>query len=1178
MAKSPIAKSPAELLSPDRPLILANVADGAEGMVIADLARSIAARNGAPATSAVVICRDGSRMAALARSLSFFAPEIEILQFPAWDCLPYDRVSPHAAIVAQRMTVLSRLARIKGRDKPAVLLTTVNAALQRVPSKDQIAKQALSAAPGNVLGMEGVIRWLELNGFIRSSTVREPGDYAVRGGILDLFAPGMDLPVRLDFFGDTLETIRTFDSETQRSVMDMRALDLVPVAEFQLTTDTIRKFRTGYVATFGAAGPDDLLYEAVSEGRRHPGMEHWLPLFHDRMDTLFDYLPGAPVILENQAEDAARERLAQIADYYEARKEPIAAEGVPYKPLPPDRLYLPETEWNERLNTAALARLTPFAVPDGGAAHVDVGTHQGRSFAAERTDNAAGVFDAVTKHVQALQAAGKRVVIALWSDGARERMKHVLAEHGLLNLSSVGSWSEALGLPKPQVALAVLGLETGFETADAAVVGEQDILGDRLVRPRRASKRAENFIAEATSLSAGDLVVHVDHGIGRFLGLQNIEAAGAPHDCLEIQYAEGAKLYLPVENIELLSRYGSEDTGVELDRLGGTGWQNRKARMKNRIREIAHELIKIAAERKLREAPKLVPPAGAMDEFAAGFPYEETEDQQVAIDATLDDLASGRPMDRLICGDVGFGKTEVALRAAFDSVMNGKQVAVVVPTTLLARQHTKTFAERFRGFPIEVGQASRLVSSTELARVKKGIAEGGIDIVVGTHALLGKAIKFKDLGLVIVDEEQHFGVAHKERLKTLRAEVHVLTLTATPIPRTLQLALTGVRDLSIIASPPVDRLAVRTFVSPFDPLIVREALLRERYRGGQSFYVCPRIEDLAGAKDFLDQNVPEVKVAVAHGQMPSQMLEDIMSAFYDGKYDVLLSTTIIESGLDIPTANTLIVHRADMFGLSQLYQLRGRVGRSKLRAYALFTLPAQKPITQQAERRLKVLQSLDTLGAGFQIATHDLDIRGAGNLLGDEQSGHIKEVGFELYQQMLEEAVLSLKAGIAAPVADRWSPQITIGTPVLIPDDYVADLSVRLALYRRLAEIEDEREIDGFAAELVDRFGKLPLEVEHLLQIVTIKALCRRANVEKLDAGPKGVVLSFRDNIFNNPEGLIAYIREQGSEARMRADPKNAKNQQLVFFDDWEQPEERLKGTAAILRKLAGIAERAKAA
>lgn len=1166
-----MSRSPADLLKAGQKLTLANVADGAEGLVLSDLARAIAAKPGAPAVSLVVVCRDGPRMAALSRGLSFFAPDLTIMEFPAWDCLPYDRVSPHAAVLAQRMTALSRLVHVKGRDKPSILLTTVNAASQRVPPRSLLAGQSLSAAPGNVLGMENVTRWLELNGYMRASTVREPGDYAIRGGILDLFPPGLDDPVRLDFFGDTLETIRVFDPETQRTQGELRELNLVPVAEFQLTTDTIRKFRTGYVAAFGAPSRDDQLYEAVSEGRRYPGMEHWLPLFHDRLDTLFDYLPDSPVVLEPLAEEAAHERLAQIADYYEARREPLDGSGTPYKPLPPDRLYLSEKEWKKRLDDVPLAHITPFAVPEGGQATIDIGTRQGHNFSAERAEQNAKVFDALTKHVHALQAANKRVVIALWSEGARERMSHVLAEHKLLNLRNVRSWSEVNALAKPEVALAVLGLESGFETQDIAVIGEQDILGDRLVRPRKASRRAENFIAEATSLAAGDLVVHVDHGIGRFVGLKTIEAAGAPHDCLEIHYAGGDKLFLPVENIELLSRYGAEETQVDLDRLGGSGWQTRKARMKNRIREIAHELLKVAAERLLRAAPKLNVSSGIFDEFCAGFPYEETDDQQAAIDSVIGDLEAGRPMDRLVCGDVGFGKTEVALRAAFIAAMNGKQVAVIVPTTLLARQHFKTFTERFRGFPVKIGQASRLVSAADLAKTKKGLADGEINIVIGTHALLGRGIQFKDLSLLIVDEEQHFGVTHKEKLKQLRAEVHVLTLTATPIPRTLQLALTGVRDLSIIASPPVDRLAVRTFVSPFDGLVVREALLRERYRGGQAFYVCPRIEDLAGARDFLGKSVPEVRVAVAHGQMPSGTLDDIMTAFYDGKYDVLLSTTIIESGLDVPTANTLIVHRADRFGLSQLYQLRGRVGRAKLRAYALFTLPTRK-ITAQAEKRLKVLQSLDTLGAGFQLASHDLDIRGAGNLLGDEQSGHIKEVGFELYQQMLEEAVESLKAGIADPVADRWSPQITIGTPVLIPDDYVADLSVRLSLYRRLAELDDEQEIEAFGAELVDRFGKMPIEVDHLLKIVAIKALCRRANVEKIDTGPKGAVLSFRDNTFNNPEGLIAFIRDQGIAARVRPDMK------VVFFEDWEKPEDRLTGTAIILRALVTIAEHAKAA
>ncbi len=1167
-------QSPAQRLAAGRPLTLAGVADGAEGLVLADLAGAVAAGAKPPAVSIAVVCRDGSRMAALSRALGFFAPDIEVLEFPAWDCLPYDRVSPHAAIVAQRMMTLARLARVTGRERPAVLLTTVNAVLQRVPGREVVGKQSLSAAPGNMLPMAGIVRWLELNGFSRTATVREAGEYAVRGGIVDLFAPGMDEPVRLDFFGDTLESIRSFDPDTQITTAELRALDLVPVAEFQLTSDTIRLFRTGYVAAFGAAGPDDVLYEAVSEGRRHAGMEHWLPLFHKQMDTLFDYIPGTPLALEPLAEEAAHERLSQIADYYQARKDALdhAGTGTPYKPLPPDRLYLGEAEWRERLAGVALARLTPFAAPEGTADAIEIGMHAGHNFAAERATPGANVFEAVTRHVHALQAAGKRAVIALWSDGARERMAHVLAEHGLVNLRPVASWPEALARPRHEIALAVLGIEAGFETPDTAVVSEQDILGERLVRTRRQSKRAENFIAEVTGLTPGDLVVHVDHGIGRFHGLRAIEAAGAPHDCLEIHYAGGDKLFLPVENIELLSRYGSEGASVELDRLGSTGWQTRKARMKNRIREIAGELIKVAAERQLREAPRLAVAPGLYDEFCAGFPYDETDDQLAAIAAVLNDLNSGRPMDRLVCGDVGFGKTEVALRAAFTAAMNGKQVAVVVPTTLLARQHFKTFSERMRGYPLQVAQASRLVSTADLAKTKKGLAEGTIDIVIGTHALLGKSVKFKDLGLIVVDEEQHFGVAHKEKLKQLRAEVHVLTLTATPIPRTLQLALSGVREMSIIATPPVDRLAVRTFVSPFDPIVVREALLRERYRGGQAFYVCPRIEDLAETKAFLDQSVPEVRVAVAHGQMPARVLEDIMAAFYDGKFDVLLSTTIVESGLDIPTANTLIVHRADMFGLSQIYQLRGRVGRSKLRAYALLTLPENRKITAQAERRLKVLQSLDTLGAGFQLASHDLDIRGAGNLLGDEQSGHIKEVGYELYQQMLEEAVTSMKAGIAEPAPDRWSPQITIGTPVLIPEDYVTDLPVRLALYRRLAEIEDERDIEAFAAELVDRFGPLPSEVDYLLKVVAIKSLCRRANVEKIDVGPKGAVLAFRDNTFVNPEGLIGFIARHPVGARVRPDMK------VVFFDEWDSAAERIKGATAILRGLVEVAARAKAA
>ncbi len=952
----------------------------------------------------------------------------------------------------------------------------------------------------------------------------------------------------------------------------MRSLDLVPMSEVQLTTESIRRFRQAYVAAFGAPTRDDRLYEAISEGRRYPGMEHWLPLFQDRLDTLIDYVPQVPVVFDALADDAAAERLSQVKDYYDARRAAMnqPQPGVaPYRPLPPDSLHMGPDEWAGRTAALPLARLTPFARPDSdGHAVVDCEARRGRNFIAERADENTNVFEAVVRHVRSLQSQGKRVILGAWSEGSRERLCHVLADHELAKTKPVARFGEALALPRTEVPVAVWGLEAGFEAGEVAVISEQDILGDRLVRPKRKSKRPQDFLTEVAALTPGDLVVHVDHGIGRFEGLKTIEAAGAPHDCLELHYAGGDRLFLPVENIELLTRYGSEEAEVQLDKLGGGAWQARKSRMKQRIREMAGALMKIAAARVLKDAPRLVPPEGLYDEFAARFPYDETEDQMNAIDAVLDDLGTGRPMDRLVCGDVGFGKTEVALRAAFVTAMAGKQVAVIVPTTLLARQHHRTFSDRFRGLPLNIAQASRFVPAAEMKKVKEGLADGSVDIVVGTHALLSKSIKFRDLGLIVVDEEQHFGVSHKERLKELRAEVHVLTLSATPIPRTLQLALTGVRELSLITTPPVDRLAVRTFVTPFDPLLIREALLRERYRGGQAFYVVPRIEDIADVKAFLDKEIPEAKVAVAHGQMAAGQLEDVMTAFYEGKYDILLSTTIIESGLDIPTANTLVVHRADMFGLAQLYQLRGRVGRSKTRAYALFTVPPNRTLSVQAERRLKVLQSLDTLGAGFQLASHDLDIRGAGNLLGQEQSGHIKEVGYELYQQMLEEAVAQLKAGIEEPAEDQWSPTIAVGTPVMIPEAYVSDLQLRLGLYRRLSTLETDAEIDAFGAELVDRFGPRPSEVDQLLKIMQIKVLCRRANVEKVDGGPKGIIVGFRDNEFSNPTGLVSYVAEQGSFAKVRPDMR------IVFIRDVEDPDDRIKATTTILRNLVRIAEK----
>ncbi|HXC55169.1 MAG TPA: transcription-repair coupling factor [Rhizomicrobium sp.] len=1120
----------------------------------------------------VFVASDDVHAAAVIEAAEFFAPSLTILSFPAWDCLPYDRVSPKPDIESTRLATLAALARAAGPGT-ALVVTTVNALLQRVPPKDWIAQASFFARAGRDVDRDRMIAFLAGNGYVRASTVREPGDFALRGGIVDLWPPGIPQPLRLDFFGETLEAIRRFDAETQLSSDTIAEIELLPASEVPLGKDEISRFRAGYVAQFGPANADDPLYESVSAGRKHPGMEHWLPLFHGKLDSFFDFVPRALVMLGYETEETKNARLELVKDYFETREQfrrprpedKQTIKAPPYKPLKPVLLYLTDAEWTAALAKHNVRDLSPFQAPESTRS-VDAGGRVGRDFQPERAAGKTNVFQAAADHIAALQAANKRVVVASWSAGSSERMGGVLSDHGVTAIRTIVNWTDAQKLHGEAVGITVLGAERGFEAPDFAVICEQDILGDRMVRAQTRVRRAQNFLSEASSLAQGDLVTHIEHGVGRYLGLKTIDALGAPHDCLELQY-DGGKLFLPVENIELLTRYGADESNAQLDRLGGAGWQLRKARAKERVREIAAELIRIAAARELKSLTPIDPPAGLYDEFCARFPWQETDDQEKAIADTMEDFARGRPMDRLVCGDVGFGKTEVALRAAFVTAMSGQQVAVVVPTTLLARQHYRNFVERFQGFPVTVRQLSRFVDAKEAKETRAALGEGKVDVVVGTHALLAKSIAFKNLGLVIVDEEQHFGVTHKEQLKSLKADVHVLTLTATPIPRTLQLALSGVRDLSLITTPPIDRLAVRTFVTPFDPLVVREALLREHYRGGQSFYVAPRIADLREAEEFLKLTVPEVKVAVGHGQMSASVLEEVMTAFYERKIDVLVSTNIVESGLDIPTANTMIVHRADMFGLSQLYQLRGRIGRAKQRAYAYLTTPPDRKLTDTAARRLEVLQSLDQLGAGFSVASHDMDIRGAGNLLGEEQSGHVREVGIELYQEMLEDAVAQMRLGEgAAEIADQWSPTINIGAAVLIPETYVADLNVRMALYRRLATIESREDIDRFAAELIDRFGALPPEVVHLLAIVAIKQLCRIALVEKIDAGPKGGTIAFRGNAFPNPLGLVKLIGEHSGTMKVRPDQK------VVVSRDWPSPESRLNGVKRLMDQLARLA------
>jgi transcription-repair coupling factor (superfamily II helicase) len=1155
-------------------LDLVGAPTGFDALVVADLAKAHAGNGQGGLT--VFVARDGPRANDFAAALSFFDSKLEVLHIPSWDCLPYDRTGPSPGVAAERMSALSRLASRPASDSdPLVVIVTVPALLQRVPPKAAIAKASYLAKAGQDVATADLERYFAVNGYARASTVSERGEFAIRGGVIDVYPPAAGEPVRLDLFGDTLESIRAFDPETQRSTRQLKSVDLLPVSEVLIDPDSIARFRKGYVATFGAVN-EDPLYDVVSEGGRRAGMEHFLPLFYDRLDTLFDYVgKSALICLDHLATEARDERAAMIEDAFDARAEAAKVRGgTVYRPLPAASLYLSKSEWDERISDHPERHFSPFVREDGEGV-VDLGARIGRSFTPERAQDSVNLFESVADHAKALGKAGKRVLFASWSDGSSERLGTMLADHGLGKVRLAADWADAqsFGVPgakgKPPQR-AVLPVEHGFETDDLAVISETDILGDRLSRPRRR-RRAQNFLAEAASLTPGDLVVHIDHGIGRYEGLKTLDVAGAPHDCLDLQYGGEARLYLPVENIDLLTRYGSESDGVVLDRLGGAAWQARKARAKQRLREMAEGLIKIAAARQLKVSDEIEPPHGLFDEFCARFPYEETEDQLNAISDVLTDLSAGKPMDRLICGDVGFGKTEVALRAAFVVAMSGKQVAIVCPTTLLARQHFKTFSDRFAGWPVKVRRLSRLVAAKEAAETREGLANGELEIVVGTHAVLSKQVTFKDLGLVIVDEEQHFGVKHKEKLKELRADVHMLTLSATPIPRTLQMALSGIREMSIIATPPVDRLAVRTYVTPADPVVAREALLREKYRGGQAYYVAPRVSDLPALEKFLRESVPEIKFVVGHGQMAPTQLEEVMSAFYDGAYDVLLSTTIVESGLDIPTANTLIVHRADMFGLSQLYQLRGRVGRAKARAYAYLTTPTEKPITPAAEKRLKLLQSLDSLGAGFQLASHDLDIRGGGNLLGDEQSGHIKEIGVELYQQMLEDAVAELRQSAAdAPVDDRgWSPQINAGAAVLIPEEYVPDLNVRLSLYRRLSEAERPEDREALAAELIDRFGPLPQEAGQLLKVVAIKGLCRQANVSKIDVGPKGAVVSFRGDAFPNPLGLIKLVQERPADWRVRPDNR------VVVKGEWDKPDARLNAAERILAQLAKVAQAA---
>ena len=907
-----------------------------------------------------------------------------------------------------------------------------------------------------------------------------------------------------------------------------------------------------------------------------------MPLFFEKLGGLWDYLRDPIISIDFQIFEILDVLSAQIQDHYETRlqdmnnrasSKKVFSLNEIYRPLPPDILYWSNDTLKAFFKTSKTLEFNPFQ-KSVSKTSLDMEGVNPYDWTALRSRIKAGIvpgitlFEEVTNLIKSHLKKNKTPLILVgYSPSSLIRLTHILEEHDCPKPIEISCWTDIENFPSPSFFSTVLPLEYGFETPILTIITEQDILGERLIRQAPSRKKAaDQILEELSSFSPGDLVVHVQHGIGQYKQLLTVDINGSKHDCLELHYEGGDKLFVPVENMDVLSRFGSDTNTGLLDKLGSSHWQARKARVKKHLKEIAQKLMSIAAKRSLQRAESLTGSPSLYEEFCARFPFMETDDQLRVTEEVLEDLSKHIPMDRLVCGDVGFGKTEIALRAAFIAASSGKQVVVVAPTTLLARQHFKTFEERFSGFGFKIVALSRLVTAKDARGAKESLETGEASILIATHAAFSKSLVFKDFGLLIVDEEQHFGVTQKEALREKYPSLHVLTLTATPIPRTLHLALSGVRDLSLITTPPIDRMAVKTFVMPFDSMVIKEALLREHYRGGQSFVVTPRIEDLTPLKTQLSAFIPELKIGIAHGRLPPHELESLISAFYDKQFDVLLSTNIVESGLDIPSANTLIIHKADYFGLSQLYQLRGRIGRSKVRGYAYLTYSPGKILTETATRRLQVLEKLDTLGVGFSIASHDMDIRGAGNLVGEEQSGHIKEVGIELYQHMLKEAIDALTNIPKTDVFENdYSAQIVLEGSVLIPESYIADLSLRLSLYRRMSYLKDSSEIESFANEMVDRFGPYPSSVQNLLDVISLKRLAEDAGIEKIDIGPKGIVLGFHKNTYKNPSGLVNLLNKSLGTLKLRPDHK------LLFVKGWASPKVRLANLHELLITLKNL-------
>ncbi len=1102
----------------------------------------------------LLLTADSQTAERLEQELGFFAPDLDVLHFPDWETLPYDLFSPHQDIISQRVDTLYRLPGVKR----GVLVVPITTALHRLAPTRFLLGSSLVLDVGQKLDVEQMRLRLEAAGYRCVDTVYEHGEFAVRGALIDLFPMGSELPYRIDLFDDEIETLRTFDPETQRSVDKVESIRLLPAREFPLDKKAVTDFRGRFRERFDVDFRRCPIYQDLASGITPAGIEYYLPLFFEETATLFDYLPADTQVFSLPGiEQAAEQFWSDVRNRYEERRVD------PERPLvPPAEVFLPVEDCFARLKGSPRLILSQEDVEPGvGRERFSARALPDLAIQAKATEPLA----ALRRFIDEFPG---RVLFSAESAGRREVLLEMLARLKLRPLEVEG-WPEFVASSE-RLAITIAPLDEGLLLDDPglALIAESPLFGQRVMQRRRRERRGDagdNVIKNLAELREGAPVVHIDHGVGRYLGLITLEIDGQVAEFLALQYAEEAKLYVPVASLHLIARYtGSDDALAPLHRLGSEAWQKAKRKAAEQVRDVAAELLDIYARRAAREGYAFKDPTVDYATFSAGFPFEETPDQQSAIEAVLADMLAPKPMDRLVCGDVGFGKTEVAMRAAFVAVHSGKQVAVLVPTTLLAQQHYNSFRDRFADWPVTVEVMSRFKSAKEVDGAAQQLAEGKIDIIIGTHKLLQDDVRFKNLGLAIIDEEHRFGVRQKEQLKSLRSEVDILTLTATPIPRTLNMAVAGMRDLSIIATPPARRLSVRTFVMERQNTAIKEALLRELLRGGQVYYLHNEVATIEKCAAELAELVPEARIAVGHGQMRERELEQVMSDFYHKRFNVLVASTIIETGIDVPSANTIVIERADKFGLAQLHQLRGRVGRSHHQAYAYLLTPPRKQMTPDAEKRLEAISNAQDLGAGFVLATHDLEIRGAGELLGDGQSGQIQAVGFTLYMEMLERAVKAIRKGeqpnLEQPLGG--GPEINLRVPALIPEDYLPDVHARLILYKRIASAADEDGLKELQVEMIDRFGLLPEPTKHLVRLTLLKLQAEKLGIKKVDAGPQGGRIEFDATTSVDPLVLIKLI--QGHPKRYKFEGATL----FKFQVPMERPEERFNTLEALFERL----------